>query len=57
MQNLEAHAELISSSYHEHADRLSQAQRRADNILHTLDTAAASASKLKFFSSDFGVQG
>ncbi|KAG9256902.1 uncharacterized protein F5Z01DRAFT_492102 [Emericellopsis atlantica] len=57
MHNLEAHAEHISFRYHEHVDRLSQAQRRADDILDTLDTVASSASKLNMFMPDFGIRG
>lgn len=47
MHYLEIYVNAISSSYQEHGEKLRQAQRRADDILGTLDSAASSAVSLQ----------
>ena len=43
MHFIEAYVDSMSSMYHEHGEKLKQAQLRADQILGTLDSAASSA--------------
>jgi hypothetical protein len=57
MHNLANHAEHIALLYHEHDERLTMAQKRADDILDTLDTAVSSASNLGFLMPGFGISG
>lgn len=55
---MEIYANAMASGYEDHGERLKQAQRRADQILGTLDSAATSAASIQSsFSTSFGFHG
>jgi hypothetical protein len=58
MHQLQIYVDAMSSRYNEHGKRLKEAQRRADEILGTLDSAASSAASFQnSISSTLGLKG
>lgn len=58
MHQLELYVDAMSSRYNEHGERLKEAQRKADQILGTLDSAASSVASFRSsISSTFSLKG